>query len=49
MKQWNVRVIRIGYHIIETIISARDSFDAKRIAAAMFNCKVIDVIVTEIK
>jgi hypothetical protein len=49
MKQWNVRVIRYGQHIQETIINARDYFEAKRIAAGMFNCKLVEVEVSEIR
>jgi hypothetical protein len=50
MKQWRVRIWQSGQHPIETIVNARDYFEAKRVAAAMFNCKESEVsFVTEIK
>lgn len=50
MKQWNVVVRRHAGRQEKTVVSAKDYFAAKRIAAAMFNCKESEVqTVTEIR
>ena len=49
MKQWKVRLSIYGRPTIETIVTARNSIDAKRIAAAMLSCKESEVQVSEIR
>jgi hypothetical protein len=50
MKQWKVTVWPSGKSPIETVVTAKDYWDAKKIAAAMFQCQESDVkFVTEIK